>query len=107
MPTPGLTFAKSPDVMSHLRARATETLFNFSAVLLIVSVIALFDDEVRQHAGNLIGGNLAAELGIVAAPANRLTRIAFEAFGDYSSGNGTLVGFGAAGLVLLAFMFRS
>jgi hypothetical protein len=69
--------------------------------------MAAIDKDVRRHIVNVVAGDSATGLALIAAPVDRLGHLAFELLSDYQTDNPVLVVFGLVAVVLFAFLFRS
>ena len=87
--------------------RIHAAILNGLGFCLLVAAMAAIDNNVRRHVVNVFTGNAASELAVVTAPANRIVRVAFEAFSDYRTDNEWLFGFGVVAAVLFAVLFKA
>jgi hypothetical protein len=89
-------------VVRHFREMA----FGMSAVTFTVAVMAMINEELREHLVNVFVGDRAAEIAIITAPIADLSHTALKTVTDYHGTHGPLIAFAVAAAVLLAAMFK-
>lgn len=87
--------------------RIHDALMNFGAFGLLMTALAAIDSDIRRHIVNVVAGDSMKEMAIVAAPVDRVMRVAFATVRDYQTDNGELFAFAVAAVVLFAFLFKS
>jgi len=87
--------------------RGTEVVLNLAVLCLLMAGMALINDEVRGHLVNVVAGDRATELSMIAAPVGNVTRVVFATLRQYQGADGSVLAFGVGAVVLLGLMLRS
>jgi hypothetical protein len=90
-----------------LTRRRTEIVLNLFFFCLLAAGMALISDDVRGHVFNMISGDSATELSVIAAPARQVMHVVSSTFGDAKAAHGAVVAFGVAAVVLFGLMIRT
>jgi hypothetical protein len=94
--------------MNAMRRRAGEMLLSAFGLLLLVSVLVVFDSRVRDRVSTIVAGNNAsANAESVTAVAGELGSALFDSAREQSREHAPLLVFGTAAIVLVTFMLRT